>query len=219
MNKEEILKYNLTKISAIDKEIKENNNNKNSMYEHNMKRLNIYNILLKFTNKYIQILMILLTSIIVYIILQNGIYTSLLSMIIVIIYNSILLISLNTLKPKDSYNKKIDEYNKQNTELYIKRNTYINLYNYTLNKDKAIIDNIKLRINKKKYYEYDKYIDKYSNQKDSYEFITLNQMKNDEDSLIECIKNKIYWELNPSFKTEELTNEQLKLIADAIINI
>lgn len=216
MKKEELLEYNLIKISDIDSKIKDNNYKKNHMYEKNIRKLNIYNKLSKLMNKYVQLILVLILSIIIYINVHNGIITTLVSIVITILLNSLLLLLLNILKPKDNYKSKIDKLTYENNELYTKRNTYINLYNYTLNSDKTIMNNIKLRINRKKYYEYDKYIGQYSNNKDSYEFITLNKMKKEENILIESIKNKIFWELNPNFKTEQLSKEQLKLIADSI---
>ena len=78
--------------------------------------------------------------------------------------------------------------------------------------ENALYNNIKLRINNEKFYEYDKYIPSLNLDKDSYEINTLNQMSYKEELLRKSIKNKVYWELNSSVKTEKLTNEQLKRI-------
>lgn len=212
MGNNELIEYNLSKISTIDKEIEENNKEKNKLIDYYDKRYNKYLFFNKLLSKNFQAIFISILTIVVFILVMDSFYTILITLNILSFVNIIINMLVNVYEIEESYVERLESYNKKNDKLLLKRNSYINLYNYSVYGESALYNNIRLRINNEKFYEYEKYIPNLDLDKDSYEINTLNYMKHQEELLKNSIKNKVYWELNSLVKTEKLTNEQLKLI-------
>ena len=106
--------------------------------------------------------------------------------------------------------------NNENRKMYLKKNhKKITLYKL-LNGDQAIMRNIKLKIHKQQFYEYDKYLDKVWLHQDEYALKTLKEMQNKEYIFTQSIKNKVYFELNYQPGTEKLSVTELKTIINAL---
>lgn len=212
MDNKESLEYNLSKISDIDKEIEDNNKKKNKFIEHNEKKYEKCLFFESLLTRRFQAIFILIVTITVYISVINPLYSILISLNVVSFVNLLINMFISIYEIDESYSEKLEEYNKKNEELLVKRNSYINLYNYCMYGEDALYNNLRLRINNENFFEYDKCISNLDMDKDSYEICTLTKMQHEEEILRRSIKNKVYWELNSPVKTESLTTEQLKSI-------
>ena len=211
MGTKSLLEYNLSKISEIDKELLDNNEKKNKFLSYHSKRYNIYSFLEKLTDRIFQTILIVLTTIIVYLVFKDPFYSILISLNIIIFVNLI----ITLFETKEDFLTDLCVYRKKHNELMKKRSCYINLYNYTLNGDQTILNNIKLRINQGSYCDYDK-VDLSDISNNSYEYKTLKIMSKKEKIMKNSIKNKVYWELNSPIKTEKLSTEELNTINEAL---
>ena len=216
MNKQYLLAYNLSKISDIDKEMTTNNENRKMYLKKNHKKITLYKLFNKLLNSKFLALLIMALALFIFISSKKVFFSIVISLAIIAFYNAILLLLINRLKPSDEYFSKLEEYKTANNFLLTKRNTYITLYNYTLNGDQAIMRNIKLKIHKQQFYEYDKYLDKVWLHQDEYALKTLKEMQNKEYIFTQSIKNKVYFELNYQPGTEKLSVTELKTIINAL---
>lgn len=216
MNKQYLLAYNLSKISDIDKEMIANNENRKMYIKKNNKKITLYNLLNKLINSKLLALLIIVLALFIFISSKKVFFSIIITLVIIALYNGILLLLINKLKPTDEYFSKLEEYKTANNFLLTKRNTYIALYKYTLNGDQEIMHNIKLKINKQQFYEYDKYLDKVWLHQDEYALNTLKEMQNKENIFTQSIKNKVYFELNYQPGTEKLSVTELKTIINAL---
>lgn len=216
MNKQYLLAYNLSKISDIDKEMITNNESRKMYIKKNNKKITIYKLLNKLINSKFLALLIVVLALFIFISSKKVFFSIIITLVIIALYNGILLLLINKLKPTDEFFSKLEEYKTANNFLLTKRNTYITLYNYTLNGDQAIMRNIKLKIHKQQFYEYDKYLDKVWLHQDEYALNTLKEMQNKEHIFTQSIKNKVYFELNYQLGTEKLSVTELKTIINAL---
>ncbi len=216
MKKEEMLKYNLSIISNIDKEISNNSKEKNNLIKKYKTRIMIHNIISKLDSNLFKSLLTLIVTILCIYNYGNTLVAVLLSLGIILLVDIIINVILKLLSPKKDYYDKLSNYSKERKSLLQRRNTYINLYRYTLDEEKAILNNVKSRINHINYYEYDKYINSEWINNDKYALNKLLEMKDKEYDLVRNIKNKLYYEINAEEKTEGLSQEQLKYIAESI---
>lgn len=216
MNKQYLLSYNLSKISDIDKEMTTNNENRNMYIKKNHTKITLYKVLNELINSKLFALLIIVLSLFIFLLTKKAIFSIIITLLIIALYNGSLLLIINKLKPTDEYFSKLEEYKKANDFLLTKRNTYIALYNYALNGDQAIMNNIKLKIHKQQFYEYDKYLDKVWLHQDAYALNTLKEMQNKEHIFTQSIKNKVYFELNYQVGTEKLSVTELKTIINAL---
>lgn len=212
MKNADLIQYNLSNISLIDKDIKSINEDKNKYLDKINTKFKINKNIEKLRAKVFQSILIIAISLTTYLNMRNIITSILISLAVIFIINMIIKVLLSIFKIDNNYLDRVNEYTDKVNSLLSKRNTYINLYKYSKYGEKAIYDNIRLKVNNKKFYEYDKYMDSLFLEKDSYEYKTLNEMRNKEHLLVNNIKNKVYMELNSPVKTEKLSNEQLKLI-------
>lgn len=216
MNKQYLLSYNLSKISDIDKEMTANNENRNMYIKKNHTKITLYKVLNKLINSKLLACLIIVLSLFIFLLTKKAIFSIIITLLIIALYNGSLLLIINKLKPTDEYFSKLEEYKTANNFLLTKRNTYIALYKYALNGDQAIMHNIKLKIHKQQFYEYDKYLDKVWLHQDAYALNTLKEMQNKEHIFTQSIKNKVYFELNYQVGTEKLSVTELKTIINAL---
>ena len=216
MKNSDLINYNLTKISLIDEELKGINEEKNDYIKKIDNKLKINKLIERMRTTKKQVFMIVLISIFCYIFIKKIIYSCLLSMVITLFINIIFEILLEIFKIDKSDIKKITEYADNINYLLLKRNTYINLYKYAIYGKKALYDNIRMKIKDEKYYDYDKFLDNFSFDLDSYEYVTLNEMKNKENILTKNIKEEIILEINSPNNRFNLSIDELNLIASKI---
>ena len=216
MSNSELIDYNLSKISELDEIIEENNREKNKYIEYNNKKYNKFIFFDKLLSKRFQTLLVSIITITIFILVIDPFYSILISLNIISLINLIINIFVNIFEVDEDFSEKLEKYKNKNDELLLKRNSYVNLYNYCMYGENALYNNIRMMINKEKYYEYEKIIPSLDFDKESYEISTLNKMNKEEKVLKESIKNKVYWELNSPVKSEKLTNEQLKMIDVAL---
>lgn len=216
MNKQHLLAYNLSKISAIDKELTNNNEQRKLYLKKNQPKITLYKWLMNVQHSKFLALLIIVVAWCSYFSSKKILFSIIITLGIVALYNGILVLLINKLKPSEEYFSILEEYKNFNNFLLTQRNTYINLYNYTLNGENAILRNIKLKIHKQQFYEYDKYLDKIWLRQDMYALNTLKEMQNKEHILTQSIKNKIYFELNYATGNEQLSKTELKTIMNAL---
>lgn len=204
------INYNLKKISEIDKLLILNQEEKEAyINKHNYLFL-MEKILKVLSNeKMIFILLIIISTILFK---HNKIKTIIYSSIFILLYNSILIIIGYIFKiPKDYYDK-LEEYASNRKLLLIKRNLYINLYNYSINKENSILNNIRFRINNKYFLDYDKYKNQKWLKDDLYAYATLKEMEYKEIVYTNIIRNRIELELISPYYNEDISKEKLKSI-------
>ena len=210
-----LAEYNLSKISDIDKRLMENNKQKNKFMKYHSKRYKIYKFLTKLTGRLFQTILILASTIIVYLLFNNPFYSVIISLNFISFVNLLINMFITIFETKDDFLLELCKYRKEYNELIDKRKCYINLYNYSLYGDVTILNNIKLRINNGSYCDYNNSLC-LGFDSNSYEVNTLNIMKKKEDKLRNSIKNKVYWELNSPLKSENLSMEELRTISLAL---
>ena len=215
MQRQEEINYNLMQISEVDKKINKLKKEKKVYMDINEKKYNMYDLFSKMQGKLFLTIIIVALAFITYSELEDVLQSILLTGGIVLVFNIIITILTKIYKPDENYNLIIEEFENNINELLIKRNTYINLYNYALFGEKALYDNIKSKIYNGKSYEY-KSIDKLNYSTDSYEYITINEMRYKENNLIESIKNKVSIALKLPNNDEKLSKEQLLEIQNAL---
>lgn len=213
MNNDDLIKYNLSHISDIDRDIKKNIKEKNDFIKHHAKRFKIYKFFTKLTNRMFQTLLILLTSLIVTLIFIDPVYSILISLNIIVFVNLIINIFINIYETKENFIEEVCKYRREYNELIIKRNSYVNMYNYLKYGDESLLNNIKLKINKEDFYQYELGISKFDNEKDSYEYKTLSLMKEKEENIKKNLIDRVNYEMKTNNKTENLTDDELRLIA------
>ncbi len=216
MKKKYLLAYNLSQIAAIDQEMINNNEQRKKYLKKNQPKITLYKLLTKIQDSKLLALLIIIVALGIYLLSKKVFFSIITTLGIIALYNGLLLLALKVFKPSETYFSKLEEYKNANNFLLMKRNTYISLYNYTLNGDQAIMHNIKLRIHKQQFYEYDKYLDKIWLHQDIYALNTLKEMKNKEYILTQSIKNKVYFELNYPTGNEQLSKTDLKMIINAL---
>lgn len=215
MHKNDLLNYNLSQISNLDKKISDLRKEKKKYVEKNEKKDDMYDLFSKLQERIFLTILIIAISLIVYNEAGNALVTVLITGAIMIVFNIVVIVILKVVEPDCDYSKKVTDYNEELSRLLQKRNTYINLYNYAMYGDKALYNNIKAKIYNGKSYEYDA-ISNLNYSEDSYEYITLNEMKIKETNLIKIIKNKVSLSLKLPTNDENLSKEQLNLIQRAL---
>ena len=215
MQRKDIINYNLTQISEVDKKINKLKTEKKIYMDMNEKKYNIYDLFSKMQGKLFLTIIIVSISFIAYNELEDVLQSVLLTLGIVLGFNILINILLKIFKPDENYNMMIEEFEHNINELLQKRNTYINLYNYALFGEKALYNNIKSKIYYGKSYEYDS-INNLNYSKDSYEYLTINEMKYKENKLIKSIKNKVSVSLRLPNNDEKISREQLLTIQSAL---
>lgn len=210
-----LIQYNLSKISEIDKQLLKNNEEKDKFLNYHTKRHKIYNFLEKLTDRTFQTMMIILSTVISYVIFKDPINSAIISINFIVFVNLILMIFITMYETKEDFLTELCTYRKKHNDLMKKRGYYINLYNYALKGDQTILNNIKLRINNGSYCEYDNLKD-FDIKNNSYEYKTLKIMSKKEKMMKESIKNKVYFELNSPVRSENLSTEELNTIQNAL---
>lgn len=216
MQNSDLVNYNLTKISLIDEELKSINEEKNDYIKKLDKKLFINKLIERFRSTKVEAIMIILISLICYIFIKKIIYSCLLSITIIVFINIIYEILLDIFKIDNNSINKITDYAERISNLLYKRNTYISLYKYTIYGKQELYDNIRKKIKDEKYCDYDRCIDDLLFESDSYEYLTLNEMKNMEKLLIKNIKEEVILEINSPNSRFNLSIEELNLIASKI---
>jgi hypothetical protein len=211
-----ISEYNLKKIEYIDKDIIKNREEYNKYIESFEGQFRTNRILKKISNKVIPLVGMLLTAIVVFLISFNPFITAGLTLIIWVIINIIVSIIIKKTEPTEEYLDKLEEFEKAHKDLINQRNAYVNLYYYSINGDEAIINNIRLRINNKEYFEYGAYFDKIWLNQDVYAYKTLQEMNRKEKIFTTSIKNQVDWELKYPEKSTELSTDKLYFIHNAL---
>jgi len=214
MQRKDIINYNLTQISEVDKKINKLKSEKKVYTELNEKKYNMYDLFSKMQGKLFLTIIVSL-AFITYNELEDALQSVLLTLGIVLGFNILISILLKIFKPDENYNLMIEKFEHNINELLQKRNTYISLYNYAVFGEKALYNNIKSKIYYGKSYEYDS-IDNLNYSKDSYEYITINEMKSKENKLIKSIKNKVSVSLRLPSNDEKISREQLLTIQSAL---
>lgn len=216
MQNNDLISYNLTKISLIDEELKSINEEKDNYIKKLDSKLKINKMIEKCRVTKIEVIMLVLISLICYIFVKKFVYSCLLSIVIIVFINLIFEILLDIYKiDKDSINK-LTDYAEKISNLLCKRNTYINLYNYSKYGKQALYDNIRKKIKEEKYCDYDKCLDDSLFDMDSYEYLTLVEMNNKEKTLIKNIKEEVILEISSPNNRFNLSKEELNLIANKI---
>lgn len=216
MQNNDLVNYNLTKISLIDEELKSINEEKDNYIKKLDSKLKINKIIEKCRVTKIEVIMLIIISLICYIFVKKFLYSCLLSIVIIVFINLIFEILLDIYKiDKDSINK-LTDYAEKISNLLFKRNTYINLYNYSKYGKQALYDNIRKKIKEEKYCDYDKCLDDSLFDMDSYEYLTLVEMNNKEKTLIKNIKEEVILEISSPNNRFNLSKEELNLIANKI---
>ena len=215
MQRKDIINYNLTQISEVDKKINKLKSEKKVHTELNEKKYNMYDLFSKMQGKLFLTIIIVSLAFITYNELEDALQSVLLTLGIVLGFNILISILLKIFKPDENYNLMIEKFENNINELLQKRNTYISLYNYAVFGEKALYNNIKSKIYYGKSYEYDS-IDNLNYSKDSYEYITINEMKSKENKLIKSIKNKVSVSLRLPSNDEKISREQLLTIQSAL---
>lgn len=216
MQNNDLISYNLTKISLIDEELKSINEEKDNYIKKLDSKLKINKMIEKCRVTKIEVIMLVLISLICYIFVKKFVYSCLLSIVIIVFINLIFEILLDIYKiDKDSINK-LTDYAEKISNLLFKRNTYINLYNYSKYGKQALYDNIRKKIKEEKYCDYDKCLDDSLFDMDSYEYLTLVEMNNKEKTLIKNIKEEVILEISSPNNRFNLSKEELNLIANKI---
>lgn len=215
MHKKDLLNYNLSQISDLDKKISNLRKEKEKYVKKNEKKDNMYDLFSKLQERLFLTIIIVALSLFVYNEVENPIITILVTALIIIVFNIIIIFILKRVEPDYNYSKVLMEYDININEFIQKRNTYISLYNYAMYGDKALYNNIKSKICSGKSYEYD-IINNLNYSKDSYEYTTIIEMKTKEKTLINVIKNKVSFLLKFSHNYENLSKEQLNTIQRAL---
>lgn len=215
MHKNDLLNYNLSQISNLDKKISDLRKEKEKYIEKNEKKYNIYDLFSKMQERIFLTILIIAISLIIYNEVGNSIITILITIGIIVAFNMLIIGILKIFEPDYNFSQKLLEYNENVNELLQKRNSYINLYKYAMYGDKALYDNIKSKIYKGKSYEYD-VINNLNYKEDSYEFVTLNEMMNKEKNLVKLIREKVSLSLKLQINDENLSKEQLNMIQNAL---
>mgnify|MGYP003295741022 CR=1 FL=1 len=135
------------------------------------------------------IMIIFSITLIAYKKISNVIIVGLVSAIILSLFNLVVCRLISIFKLDESYIEKSEEYKDRLEKLYIKRNTYVNLYNYTMYGEKSLFNNIKSKISNEKYYDYSLNVNLFSNNKRSYEYVMLNEIALREDRLLSKVNN------------------------------
>lgn len=216
MKNSDSVNYNLTKISLIDEEIKDINEGKNNYIKKLDNKLRINKMIEKCRVTKVEVIMVILVSLICYIFIKKFLYSCLLSVIILVFINLIFEILLEIFKIDTNDIKKITDYADKMNNLLYKRNLYISLHNYAKYGKQALYDNIRKKIKDEKYCDYDKCLDDSLFDSDSYEYLTLLEMKNKENILIKNIKEEVILEINSPNSRFNLSIEELNLIVSKI---
>ena len=211
-----VSEYNLKKIEYIDKDIIKNREEYNKYVESFEGKFATNKFLKKISNRTVTMISIIILALIIFLITFNPFITVGLTIVLIVIVNIIASIIIDKTEPTEEYLDKLDEFEHNYKELIHQRNAYVNLYYYSINGDDAIINNIKLRINNKEYFEYDAYFDKVWLNQDVYAYKTLQEMNRKEKIFTTSIKNKVDWELNYPEKSTELSTDKLYFIHNAL---
>lgn len=195
----------LINISRIDKEIEDTKNDKNKYIYSKQHRIEIVDFLSYFVKSKFHILLIILLSIAMQNITSSFIKTFIFTSIIVLIFNLIIVLLIKFNKMDERYYNKIELYNESINKSLNERYKEVILYKYSIDKNKFLLNNIKLRINNNYYLDFDNYLE--NNMLSSKEIILFKKMKEEEEILINNIKNEINYQINYEVKNEELYNK------------
>lgn len=195
----------LINISNIDKEIEEVKKEKRKYISSKQHRIDVASFLSYFVKSKFHILLIILLSITMNSLTNSFIRTFTITSIIVLIFNLIIIILINLNKMDDRYYNKLELYNESINKLLKERYKEVIFYKYSQDKGKFLLNNIKLRINNSYYLDYDNYLE--NNILSSKEINIVKKMKEEEDILINNIKNEINYQINYEVNNKELYNK------------
>lgn len=207
----------LKKVSQIDHDIMNNKQEWQKFNDSNQLRIKVYNILVKFSSKKILTLNLIISSLIICLLVKKGVLAIFLTCGFWLIINSIVVYYMDKLNNDEEFFAKLDYYQDKHHDLINIRNTYVNLYNYLLKGDRAILENIKARAEKKNFYDYNLCIDKIWLHQDLVAYNLLQEMANKEERMVKDIvidiKNKLYFT-----KPNEMTNYLQQMLTNLTFN-
>lgn len=204
--------YYKDKLDELDKKINNRIKYKKNLNKKLSNSVKLYNFIYKLSNKFFQTMLVFSVCTITYISYEDITTSALYSILVLLITNILRAILLIIFKPDGLKYNELQECIDSIKDLVLKRTIIMSIYDYTINGEDCIINNIKRKINNKNYLEFDKYLDEEWIKQDSKIYNKLIEMKVKEDELTNTIKNRIYMELNYPEYSEELPIEQLKLI-------
>ena len=208
--------YYKDKLDEVEKKLKKQLRYKKSLNKRLYNNVKHYNFIYKLSNRFFQSMLVFSVCTITYLSYKNILTSALFSILVLLITNIIRVIFLYIYKPDGLKLHELQELVDSINDLARKREVLFSIYDYSINGKLSIMNNIKRKINDKKYLNYDSYLDEEWIKNDSVLYHKLIEMKVCEDELTETIKNKIYLELNYPEYSEELTLEQLNLIQNAL---
>ena len=208
--------YFKDKVDELDREINKKIKYKKYLNKKLYKNLMLYNFVYKLSNRFFQSMLVFSVCTITYISYRDIPTSALYSILVLLITNILRAILLIIYKPNGLKYNELQECIDSIKDLLIKRKIIMSIYDYTINGEESIINNIKRKINNKEYLEFDSYLDEEWIKNDNLVYSKLIEMRVKEDELTDTIKNKIYLELKYPEYSEELTVEQLKLIQNAL---
>ena len=208
--------YFKDKVDEIDTIIKDRIKYKKSLNKKLCNNVKIYNFVYKLCNRFFQTMLVFSVCTITYISYEDIATSALYSILVLLITNAIRAILLIVYKPDGLKYNELQECIDSIKDLSLKRTIYMSIYDYSINGEESIMNNIRRKINNKNYLEFDKYLDEEWIREDSIVYNKLIEMKVKEDELTDTIKNRIHLELNYPEYSEELSVEQLKFIQAAL---
>ena len=208
--------YFKDKVDELDREIKDRIKYKKSLNKKLYNNVKIYNFVYKLCNRFFQTMLVFSVCTITYISYEDVATSALYSILVLLITNMLRAILLVIYKPDGLKYNELQECIDSLKDLSLKRTIVMSIYDYSINGEESIMNNIRRKINNKNYLEFDKYLDEEWIREDKQLYNKLIEMKVKEDELTNTIKNRIYWELNYPEYSEELSVEQIKLIQAAL---
>lgn len=178
----------LKKISLVDMLLHTNRINLHSYLRSYAQRLDFYDLIKEISNIKVIMVSVIIFSLITYFFVHNFLLTILFVLIICLLFNYLIIFLKDKLKPDEDYYDTIDYYNEEYVDLMNLRNTYVYLYSYLVNGEKAILWNIKKRINRTPYYAYQKCEEKIWLRQDVVAWNLFRQIKQQEIYMINDIK-------------------------------
>lgn len=216
MKKDELVKYSLSKISQLDKMLNDNSKNKKLFINKYSLNFKICDFINKIYTSKLFVIMVMFIAFLSYFLIQIAWISILISLGLIALINMIMLMTVKLLLPNKKYYNVISNYNLESKELLLKRNTYINIYNYLEKGDSAIIDNIKLKINNKVAYNYEDILNTTWLNEDEYASYFVKSMHNKENIMIKDIKQQIELEISNPSDNLNISLEQLQKIQSAL---
>ncbi len=196
----------LSKISHIDENI-DTNRDIASQYSNNCKKQSHWYKILQCLHSFKFItLNLIISSLSIYFLLNKIVLTIIITLLFCLMVNIIVILLLQ--KSEDAYEENfvnLTYYNEEYLDLINIRNTYSNLYNYSLYGDEVILQNIRLKIQKGAFYDYNLCLNKIWLNQDQKALKLLTEMRDKQEIMIRDLKIDIANELKNNH-TKEQTN-------------